>query len=139
MINPSIESSDFLFWHKKNLNCFFENFVENRQTKFHILKFRVCVLCLFPTKFWKIQLKMFLWQNRKSQLSIDGLIISVPLLTFGVRKRQKLFVKWVKKCIGPKNLELGAWRLEPEAWSLLVYLDKINTYFDLFFCWANYT
>ena len=37
--------------------------------------------------------KMFLCQNRKSELSIDGLIISLPLLTFGVRKRQKCFVK----------------------------------------------
>ena len=43
MINPSIESSDFLFWHKKILSWILENFVENRQTKFHILKFRVCV------------------------------------------------------------------------------------------------
>ena len=43
MINPSIESSDFLFWHEKMLSWIFENFVENRQTKFHILKFRVCV------------------------------------------------------------------------------------------------
>ena len=51
------------------------------------------VLCLFPTKFSKIRLQIFSCQNRKSELSIDGLIISVPLLTFGVRKRQKFFVK----------------------------------------------
>jgi hypothetical protein len=37
--------------------------------------------------------KFFLCQNRKPELSIDGLIISVPLLTFGVRNRQKFFVK----------------------------------------------
>ena len=43
MINPSIESSDFLFWHEKIFSWIFENFVENRQTKFHILKFMVCV------------------------------------------------------------------------------------------------
>jgi len=56
------------------------------------------VLCLFPTKFSKTRLQIFSCQNRKSELSIDGLIISVPFLTFGVRKRQKFFVKWVKKC-----------------------------------------
>ena len=43
MINPSIKSFDFLFWHEKILNLIFEDFVGNRQTKFHILKFRVCV------------------------------------------------------------------------------------------------
>ena len=34
LINPSIESSDFLFWHEKILTWISENFVENRQTKF---------------------------------------------------------------------------------------------------------
>ena len=108
MINPSIESSNFLFWHENILSWVFEDFVENRQTKFHILKFRVCkhtlnfnlwnVLCLFPTKSSKTQLKIFPCHNRKLELSIDGLIISVPLLTFGVQKRQNFVVKWVKKC-----------------------------------------
>ena len=56
------------------------------------------VLCLFPTKFSKIWFQIFSCQNRKSELSIDGLIISVPLLTFGVRKRKNFVVKSVKKC-----------------------------------------
>ena len=100
----------FYFGIKKILSWIFENFVGNRQTKFHILKFSGGVnthtlnlnswnvLCLFLTKFSKIQLQIFSWQNRKSELSIDGLIISVPLLTFGVGKREKFSVKWVKKC-----------------------------------------
>jgi uncharacterized membrane protein len=41
MINPSIKSSDFLFWHEKIWSRIFENFVGNRQSTFHILKFRV--------------------------------------------------------------------------------------------------
>ena len=43
MINPSIESSDFLFWHKKILSRIFENFVGNRQSTFHEFKFNVCL------------------------------------------------------------------------------------------------
>ena len=47
MVNPSIESSDFLFWHKKVLLLELDFWKilsqENRQSKFHILKFRVCV------------------------------------------------------------------------------------------------
>ena len=58
--------------------------------KFQNMKFKfVC----FRQNFQKFISKFFLCQNRKSELSIDGLIISVPLLTFGVRKRQKFFVK----------------------------------------------
>ena len=62
--------------------------------KFQKMKFTLSVFA----KFSKLKLKIFLCQNRKSELSIDGLIISVPLLTFSVRKRQKFFVKWVKNC-----------------------------------------
>jgi len=55
MINPSIESSDFIFWHVS--------------------------------------------QNRKLKVLIDWLIISVTLLTFGLKKEtKKVFVKPVKKC-----------------------------------------
>ena len=43
MINPSIESSDFLFWHEKILSRIFENFVGNRQSTFHEFKFSVCL------------------------------------------------------------------------------------------------
>ena len=49
-------------------------------------------------KIFKIRFRIYSYQNRKSELSIGGLIISVQLLTFDVRKRQKCFVKWVKKC-----------------------------------------
>ena len=43
MISPSIESSDFLFWHEKICSRIFENFVGNRQSTFHILKFSLSV------------------------------------------------------------------------------------------------
>ena len=86
----------------------------NRQSTFHQFKFSVCLhtpkifkiwnlVCLFSTKFSKLQLKIFLCQNRKSELSIDGVIISVPLLTFGVRKWQKLFCKMSQK-VHPERL-----------------------------------
>ena len=65
----------------------------------HTLNFKIWnSVCLFSTKFSKTRLQIFSCQNKKSELSIDGLVISVPVLTFGVRKRQKFFVKWVKKC-----------------------------------------
>ena len=103
MINPSIETSDFLFWHEKIWSWVFEDFFENRQTKFHILKFRVCVNTKFELvkcalsvshEIFKTPTLNFYYDKiEKSELSIDGLIISVQLLTFGVRKRQKFFVK----------------------------------------------
>ena len=62
--------------------------------KFQNMKF---ILSVFD-KLFKNSTQNFLCQNRKSELSIDGLIISLALLTFGVRKLQKFFVKWVKKC-----------------------------------------
>ena len=43
MINPLIENSDFLFWHKKIWSRIFENFVGNRQSTFHGFKFSVCL------------------------------------------------------------------------------------------------
>ena len=43
MINPSIESSDFLFWYEKIWSRIFENFVGNRQSTFHEFKFSVCL------------------------------------------------------------------------------------------------
>ena len=89
----------FYFGIKKFLSLSFENFVENRQTQFHILKFRVCkhtlnlnswnVLCLFPTKFSKIQLKkFFVCQNRKSELSIDICVT----FNFRCEKAAKVFL-----------------------------------------------
>ena len=77
MISPSIESSGFLFWHEKIGSHIFEDFAENRQNKFHILKFRVCVntlnlnswnvLCLFPTKFSKIRVQNFFYAKIENQ------------------------------------------------------------------------
>jgi hypothetical protein len=99
MINPLIESSDFLFLRiKKNLIWIFENFVKNRQSTFHEFKFSIskCEIefVCFRQNFQKFNSKCFFCaKNRKSELSIDGLIIYVLLLTFGVRKRQKFFVK----------------------------------------------
>ena len=65
----------FYFGMKKVFSPIFEGFVGNRQTKFHILKFRVCkhtlnlnswnVRCLFPTKFSKIRLKIFFMPKSK--------------------------------------------------------------------------
>ena len=52
----------------------------------------------FTQIFQKFDSKFVLCRNRKWELSIDGLIISVTLLTFGVRKRREFFVKWAKKC-----------------------------------------
>ena len=104
MISSSIESSNFLFWHVKNfLSMSFENYVEKRQAKFHVFKFSVCVckhtlnlslwnsLCLFPTtNFQKFKLKkIFSFETRRSELLIDGLIISKILQNFDVRKWQK--------------------------------------------------
>jgi hypothetical protein len=57
--------------------------------KFQNMKF---ILSVFD-KLFKNSTQNFLCQNRKSELSIDGLIISLALLTFGVRKLQKFFVK----------------------------------------------
>ena len=75
---------------KKILSPIFKNFVDNIQTKFHILKFRVCVQT-------KSDSKSFLCQNRKSELLIDGLFISITLLTLDVRKRQNVFCKMIQK------------------------------------------
>ena len=49
-----------------------------------------------PQNFQKCNSKFF-YVKINSELSIDGLIISVPLLTFGVRKRQKFFCKISQK------------------------------------------
>ena len=100
MINPSIESSDFYFGMKKFGVGFLKILWETDKCTFHEFKFSVCV-CTHP-KFQNMKFSLsvfdkifktktqncFLSQNRKSELSIDVLIISVPLLTFGVRKRQ---------------------------------------------------
>ena len=84
MINPSIESSDFLFWHEKILSWVFEDFVKNRQTKFHILKFRVCVNT--HTKFELV----------KCTLSISHTIFKNPTPNFFMPKEKiRAFDWWV--------------------------------------------
>ena len=70
MINPSIESSDFLFWHEKIWSRVFENFVGNRQSTFHEFKFSVCVYT--HPKF----------QNMKFSLSVFEEIFKSPTLNF---------------------------------------------------------
>ena len=52
----------------------------------------------FPQNFQKMHSKLFWCQNRKSELSIDGLIISESLWSFGGRKRQNKFKKITKNC-----------------------------------------
>ena len=113
----------FYFGIKKILSRIFENFVENRQTKFHILKFTVCVnthwiwtremyFVCFPQNFHKSDSKFFYVKKKKSELSIDGLIISVPLLTSGVRKQGTVQI--------PNFMSQNNW----------------NVFLCLFFAWA---
>ena len=72
---------------KKKSESDFENFVGNKKTKFCIVKFTVCENTLYvrihdvhfvccPQNFQKLDSKNFSCQNRKSELSIGGLIIS---------------------------------------------------------------
>ena len=98
--------------YKKFCVGFFKILWENRQSTFHEFKFSVCLhtptlnfkiwnlVCLFFYQIFKYPAQNVFyagWQNRKSQLFIDGLIISVQFLTFGVRKWQKFFCKMSQK------------------------------------------
>ena len=56
------------------------------------------LVCLFSTNFQKLDEKSFSCQNRKSDLSIDGLITSVSLQSFDDRKRQNKFWKLSQNC-----------------------------------------
>ena len=60
---------------EKNLSQIFENFVENRQTKFHILKFRVCVTHT------KLELV-------KYTLSVAHKLFKIPTLNFFMPKEK---------------------------------------------------
>ena len=51
----------------------------------------------FPQTFQKSHSKFFSCQNRKSELSIDGLIIYVSHLNFDVGKHKNIFVKFLEK------------------------------------------
>ena len=90
MINPSIESSDFLFWRvKKFFRLIFENLWKTEKVNFTISN----LMCVYThskfqnMKFSNILKIFFTCQNRKSELSIDGLIISGLLQSFTLRKR----------------------------------------------------
>ena len=73
MIHPSIESSDFLFWHEKLWRRFFENFVGNRQSIFTSLNL-VCVYT--DPKF----------QNMKFSLSVSDKIFKNPTQNYFMPK-----------------------------------------------------
>ena len=81
--------TDKVHFTSSNLVCVYTH------PKFQNMKFSLSV---FDKIFKNPTQNFFYVKNRKSEFSIDGWIISVPLLTFGVKKRQKFFVKWVKKC-----------------------------------------
>ena len=75
--------TDKVHFTSSNLVCVYTH------PKFQNMKFSLSVF----DKILKNPTQNLLCQNRKSELSIDGLIISVPLFTFDVRKQQKFFVK----------------------------------------------
>ena len=70
--------------------------------KFQNMKFS---LSAFDKIFKNPTQNCFLCQNKKSELSIDGLIISVTLLTFVVRKRAKVFCKMSQKVYPERPVE----------------------------------
>ena len=75
MINPSIESSDFLFWHKKIWSRIFENFVETDKAHFTSSN----LLCVYThPKF----------QNKKFSLSIFDKIFKNQTQNFFYAKRE---------------------------------------------------
>ena len=92
----SLWEADKVYFTSSNLMCVYTHL------KFQNMKFSLSV---FDKKFQKSNSKCFLCQNRKSELSIDGLIISVPLLTFGVRKVEKVFCKMSQKVYPERPFE----------------------------------
>ena len=103
MINPSIESSDFLFWQEKQFGVRFlkilwetdkVHFTSSNlvcvytHPKFQNMKFSLYVF----DKIFKIPTPNFLYaKNRKSELSIDGLIISA-IFNSRCEKAAKVFL-----------------------------------------------
>ena len=87
---------DKVHFTSSNLVCVYTH------PKFQNMKFS---LSIFDKIFKNPTHKFFLCQNRKSELSIDWLIISVPLLTYGVRKRQKFYVKNESKSVPERPFE----------------------------------
>ena len=88
--------------------------------KFQNMKFS---LSDFDKIFKNTTQKFVSCQNRLSQLSIDGLIISVPLLTFGVRKRQKFFYKMGQKVYPERPFEF---RHSIFGWSAKNFLRSLQ-------------
>ena len=93
----------------------------------------------FPQNFQKPDSKFFLCQKRKSELLIDGLIISVQLLTFSVRKRQKFFVKWVKKCTLSALLNFASKYRNFDHNCVKVWSIKLVQNKDVLFLWDSIT
>ena len=76
-----------------NLMCVYTH--THTHTKFQNMKFCLSV----PHKLFKNRTqKVFHAKNRKSELSIDGLIISRSRQSFDVRKRQNKFCKIIQNC-----------------------------------------
>ena len=66
-----------------------------------------------------VRLQIFSCRNRKSELSTDGMIISVPLLTFDVRKRQTFFCKMSQKVYSERLFEFCLSTCKCKWWILL--------------------
>ena len=88
----------FYFDMKKILSPIFENFLENRQSKFHVFKFNVCVnthyiwtyeihFVCFPRNFQISDLKFLSCQNRKLELSIDGRVNHIWICSKAFREK----------------------------------------------------
>ena len=98
----------FYFDMKNFFNLIFKNLWKTDKVNFNKFKFNVCLhtlnfkiwnlVCLFSTNFQKSDSKIFWCQNRKSELSIDGLIICGSLQSFVVRKRQNKFCNISQNC-----------------------------------------
>ena len=85
-----------ILWETDKLHFTSSNWVcVYKPNEFQNMKFSL-YMC-FRQNFQKSKSQFFLCQNRKSELSIDGLIIFVPLLTFGLRKTAKGFCKMSPK------------------------------------------
>ena len=88
MINPSIKSSDFLFWHEKIWSRVFENFVGNRQSTCHEFKISVCYT---HSKFY----------NMKFSLSVFDKIFKNPTQNFFYAKIENQtfrLIGWLYLC-----------------------------------------
>ena len=108
MINPSIESSDFLFWHERMFEVVFWKLCGKETNKIswiqihcvckHTLNLYRCNSpCLFTSQCSKNDIDFFRCQITKSELSIDVLIIYWSLQSLLVRQRQNIFCEICQK------------------------------------------